>query len=87
MDRGDNKTCITVYSAGGQNKDLLCQYTATYVSRNGDSGAPVFTYNASLGTASLAGIHHSSSGGYSYFSPISGVKTDLGSMTVYSLVY
>jgi hypothetical protein len=80
-------TCITQYNAGGQDKDLLCQYKATFVSASGDSGSPVFTYNASLGTASLAGIMHSYGGGYSIFSTISGVKTDLGAMTVWSDVY
>ncbi len=81
------QTCFTTYNFGGQNKDLLCQFSATFVSRNGDSGSPVFKYNPTLGTASLAGIYHSFGGGVSVFSPISGVKADLGAMTVYSLVY
>jgi hypothetical protein len=82
-----DQTCITIYNAGGQNNDLLCQYAASYVSRSGDSGSPVFTYDSSQGTAALAGIHHSAGGGYSYFSTIGGVKTDLGSMTVSSLIH
>ena len=55
------------------------------VSRAGDSGSPVFSYESSTGKAWLAGILWGSDlQSSSTFSPISGVKTDLGSMTVWS---
>lgn len=82
-----SQTCISSYHVGGQNKHLLCQYSASFVSRNGDSGSPVFKYNSSDGTASLGGIVRAIGGGVSYFSPIWGVKTDLGSMTVSAPVF
>jgi hypothetical protein len=65
---------------------LRSQYIATYVSEQGDSGAPVITTRAPGPTgdpidASLAGIHWGNIpafGGASLFSPIDGVQADLG---------
>jgi hypothetical protein len=76
-------TCFDVYYATG--KLLRCQYDFSAVARSGDSGSPVFQYESSTGKAWLGGILWGSDGSStSVFSPISGVKTDLGSLTVYS---
>jgi hypothetical protein len=69
---------------------LRCQYTSLAVVRSGDSGSPVFQYDSDTGEAWLGGVIW----GYVYdavyqsiFSPLDGIKTDLGSMTVWSPIY
>jgi hypothetical protein len=68
---------------------LVCQVRASYYSQGGDSGSPVLDWHhANYGAhAYLAGIHWGSTGGtsasdYAWFSPISRVEMDLGSLDV-----
>jgi hypothetical protein len=60
----------------------VCQDLATYSSDQGDSGSPVFIWHGD-NTATLRGVHWGSDGGLNLaiFSPLSGVKKDLGPMT------
>lgn len=79
-------TCVNQSLTGSRR--LLCQYKFAAVSRPGDSGSPVFAYEASTGKAWLAGIMWGSDGyALTTFSPIAGIKTDLGAMTVSSPLY
>lgn len=55
---------------------LYDQYYATYSSAGGDSGSPV--YHIDSGDREIVGIHWGSTSSYTYFSPVSGVQTDLG---------
>jgi hypothetical protein len=63
------------------NKDIPGQWLAKYSSAGGDSGAPVYEKNTQH-EITLVGIHvgrlGSGSTGYAVFSPISGVRQDLG---------
>ena len=59
---------------------LQDQFTATYSSATGDSGAPVFIEGS---TVRLVGVHGGRWGDYAYFSPISGVIQDLGITPLY----
>lgn len=52
------------------------QVKAAYSSAEGDSGSPV--YRISSGDLYIIGIHHGSLNGTAYFSPLSGVVSDLG---------
>ena len=53
------------------------QVKASYSSAGGDSGAPV--YRISFDNLYIIGIHHGvDDDGYAYFSPLSGVVSDLG---------
>jgi hypothetical protein len=52
------------------------QVTATYPNAQGDSGAAVF--RISNDKLYIIGIHHGNSGSNSYFSPLSGIVSDLG---------
>jgi len=79
------QTCVDVYWTS--TKLLRCRYSTSAVVRSGDSGAPVFQYEASTGKAWLGGVIWGTAATISYFSPLSGVKSDLGSMTVHSTVY
>lgn len=54
---------------------LQDQFTATYSSTSGDSGAPVFVEGS---TVNLVGVHKGRWGDNAAFSPISGVKQELG---------
>lgn len=54
---------------------LQDQFTATYSSSPGDSGAPVFIDGS---TVKLVGVHKGRWGNYAAFSPMSGVRQDLG---------
>jgi hypothetical protein len=58
--------------------DLLCQVTANYGSREGDSGAPVFIwYNDN--TVYIAGVHAGRGGsGNAFFSKFVEIAWDLG---------
>jgi hypothetical protein len=47
--------------------------SADYSSSLGDSGSPVI----SSGNYYIVGIHKGTFNGYSWFSPVSGIKTDL----------
>jgi hypothetical protein len=77
------QTCANWFLIGS--RVLRCQYSVSAVARSGDSGSPVFSYEASTGKAWLAGILWGTDfQTVSVFSPISGVKTDLGAMTVSS---
>jgi hypothetical protein len=49
---------------------------ADYGSLSGDSGAPVYYMPA--GSCTLLGIHKGIFLGYKWFSPVSGIKSDLG---------
>jgi hypothetical protein len=69
------------------NTMLLCQYGVSAIARAGDSGSPVFSYELSTGKAWLAGILWARSLEGFTFSPLSGVKTDLGAMTVSKPVF
>ena len=80
------QTCVDSYIASS--KLLRCQYLFSGVARSGDSGSPVFSYEAATGKAWLAGIlWGSNTQTASIFSPIAGIKTDLGAMTVWSSVF
>ena len=61
---------------------LYYQFVADYDSAGGDSGAPVFKKYGST-QVKLVGIHRASAGEYVRFSPISGVKADLGVTPLY----
>jgi hypothetical protein len=75
-------TCVEWLNFPAPGYALLCQYNASAGGAPGDSGSPVFTYDASTGKAWLIGILHSAAYGAMTFSPLDGVKTDLGAMTV-----
>ncbi|HIH74395.1 MAG TPA: hypothetical protein HA306_03860 [Methanosarcina sp.] len=55
---------------------LSRQFKADYESDEGDSGAPV--YKLTSGGVKIVGVHWGSESSYTYFSPISGVISDLG---------
>ena len=79
------KTCYDYVDYPASGKILKCQYTSLAVVRSGDSGSPVFQYESATGKAWLGGIiwgYEYDAGYQSIFSPIDGIKTDLGSMTV-----
>jgi hypothetical protein len=63
-----------------QNSDtfgtLENQFSATYESASGDSGAPV--YKTTLNGVKIVGVHRSSTNTSARFSPVSGVESDLG---------
>lgn len=57
------------------------QYYADYTSAGGDSGSPVYIYTNHYPNdpeREIVGIHWGSTSDYAYFSPVSGVETDLG---------
>ncbi len=64
------------------NKFFLMQAELAVESHPGDSGGPVFRYNAEDGTASLAGVIWAGGVGVSvsYFSPIGAIEGDLGTL-------
>jgi hypothetical protein len=75
-------TCVHIPH---QNSDwkLLCQHGAGYARGSGDSGSPVFSrVNMQSDEVRLLGIHWGVNNelGVAWFSPMSGVKHDLGSM-------
>lgn len=80
-------TCIDSYGYPATSNIIRCQYIFSAISRSGDSGSPVFQYQSSTGKAWLAGIVWLGGGTSSVFSPISGIKTDLGALTVSSPVF
>lgn len=83
-----SSTCVDSYGFPTSTNIIRCQYIFSGISRAGDSGSPVFKYESSTGKAWLGGILWASAGSSgSIFSPISGVKTDLGSLTVWSGVF
>ena len=51
-----HENITTTPGIGGTNTYLLCQYTADYVTGDGDSGAPVFTWQGG-NMVDLVGIH------------------------------
>jgi hypothetical protein len=69
-------TCVTVVIT--LTSWALCQYSADHHSAGGDSGAPVFVWHGD--TVTLAGLHWGriNSMGISLFSPVGGIKNDLG---------
>jgi hypothetical protein len=78
-------TCFDWYVTG--TTMIRCQYTVSAVVHGGDSGSPVFSYELSTGKAWLAGILWGTTGTGFIFSPLSGVKSDLGAMTVSKPVF
>lgn len=56
---------------------LRNQYVANFACASGDSGAPVYRYNTA-GGRDIIGLVWGGSGSDCYFSPVSGVRTDLG---------
>ena len=57
------------------------QYYADYTCAGGDSGSPVYIYTCHLpdpAEREIVGIHWGHTSDYAYFSPVSGVETDLG---------
>ncbi|MCD4844314.1 MAG: S1 family peptidase, partial [Methanosarcinales archaeon] len=57
------------------------QYYANYRCAGGDSGSPVYIYTSNYPDnpeREIVGIHWGHTSDYAYFSPVSGVKTDLG---------
>jgi hypothetical protein len=79
-------TCFDVWYSSSTM--LRCQFDVTAVVKPGDSGSPVFSYELSTGKAWLAGILWGKLSGNDFiFSPLSGVKTDLGAMTVSKPVF
>lgn len=74
------ETCTDVHVPGGA-WILKCQYGGDFHAESGDSGSPVFRviYDADgYEHASLYGILFGSSSGTKYFSPMSGIRNDLG---------
>lgn len=64
---------------------LYDQYYASYTSAGGDSGSPVYiyTYHPDGAEREIVGIHWGSTLEYAWFSPVSGVETDLGVEPLY----
>ena len=60
---------------------ILCQYTVATTSLGGDSGSPVFEFNAATGTGLFAGILWGGAfdGSSMTFSPINHIDAELGS--------
>lgn len=76
------KTCKDVHVSGGA-WILKCQYGTDYYAEGGDSGSPVFRiiYDVNGNEhASLYGVHFGSSSVTRYFSPMSGIRSDLGNL-------
>ncbi|MFG0253005.1 MAG: hypothetical protein ACF8NJ_09050 [Phycisphaerales bacterium JB038] len=76
------QTCVTLST-------MPCQWAALVWSRPGDSGAPIFQQNGTsgqgAGEVTLWGILHSGPDGdwtTTYYSPVSGVEQDLGTLAV-----
>jgi len=85
-----DQTCTDMLDWPATGKILKCQFTTLAVSRNGDSGSPIFQYETSTGKAWLGGVSWGILEVPYYvtvFSSIDGVKTDLGSLTVSSPVF
>jgi hypothetical protein len=61
------------------NLKLLCQNTATLAMTHGDSGAPVYSASI-LPVLYLRGIAHSFASGTLWYSPIAGIRSDLGGL-------
>jgi len=70
---GHVKGVGTLTEGGGPYYNMVY---ADYSSLPGDSGAPVF-YMPS-GSRTLLGIHKGTFSGYKWFSPVSGITSDLG---------
>ena len=68
---------IADINSGYHNKKIKNQYLATYSSATGDSGAPVYE-KWSTGENILVGIHMGRFGGNAVFSPVFGIRADLG---------
>ncbi|HBC32093.1 MAG TPA: hypothetical protein DC024_12730 [Clostridiales bacterium] len=68
-----NGTVVDTYIIMGTLQD---QFTATYWSEPGDSGAPVFILSGD--TVELVGVHKGRWGSNAAFSPMSGVRQELG---------
>jgi hypothetical protein len=77
-------TCIHYPTDENTNFILTCQHRADYVRASGDSGAPVFSRLGQQSTdVRLFGIHNASDAeGYALFSPVSGVRADLGPLSM-----
>lgn len=80
-------TCFDYYSFGSAQGIARCQYSVGAYGAGGDSGSPVFSYDALTGKAWLAGVLWGVTGNSFSFSPLDGIKTDLGAMTVYSAIF
>lgn len=75
-------TCIDVQKSGGW-WQMNCQTRTDYRATGGDSGSPVFRFvydENGWEHISLLGIHWGSSSSYSYYSPVSGIMHDLGTL-------
>ena len=73
-------TCANV-NVKNTNKTMLCQSKAPYSSAPGDSGAPVLSHTTKVG---LLGVQWGSGG---WFSPISLIENELGTLSVCSTGY
>lgn len=75
------KTCVDKTYPGSEFWILKCQYAADFYADYGDSGSPVFRQIYSADGSeyiSLYGIVYMKSSGEIYFSPMSGIRSDLG---------
>lgn len=81
-------TCVTIYPGGNMTgKAILCTTATPKVSAGGDSGAPWFVRVGTGTNVRLVGIHHGSNSTNSYYSTITNVQTDLGTLSVCAAGY
>ncbi|MGH9246235.1 MAG: hypothetical protein ACRD29_18380 [Acidimicrobiales bacterium] len=78
-----SNTCVDV-GVSGTNIVMLCQDLADLAPQGGDSGSPVFrvTNSPQRNDVHLAGILWGGSGVTAVISPISGIQSELGNLTV-----
>jgi hypothetical protein len=79
------KTCTDFKKTWeGRWHKVLCSDVADYNVQGGDSGGPVFLWNGTSDRITLIGINFARTEIYdhSFFSPVNGIRNDLGSMEV-----
>jgi len=74
-------TCVSFKKTWeGRWHKVVCTDVANYNSSGGDSGSPVFLWNGTSNLITLVGVHFARNGfeDHTFFSPISGIREDLG---------
>lgn len=76
-------TCVSYKKTWeGRWHKVLCTDVADYNSQGGDSGSPVFLWNGTSELITLVGVHfaRNSIEDHAFFSPMSGIQADLGTV-------
>lgn len=78
-----DKTCTDFKKTWeGRFHAVLCSDVADYNASGGDSGGPVILWDGASSTVTLVGVNYARTGIYdhAFFSPLSGIQRDLGSL-------